>query len=126
MTGIKTTRQPRDQDAGPGVKGRFGRGVGLALLGLWGLPDNIVESTAFHHKPDEAPGEGFSTLTAVHVANALAHEFDPESGEVPCPRLNEAYPAELGLAHRVSDWGDACRKILEEETEHERENLVCR
>lgn len=45
--------------------------VGAHLLGLWGLPDPIVEAVAFHHRPSNACIEGFTPLAAVHVANAL-------------------------------------------------------
>ena len=100
--------------------------VGAYLLGLWGLPDNVVESTAFHHKPTEASAEGFHTLTAVHVADALAHEFDPESDVIPCPQLDEPYLTQVGLAHRIADWRDACRDVFEREMDHEREDLVRR
>lgn len=42
--------------------------VGAYLLGLWGLPDAVVEATAFHHNPqmDTRP----SVLNALHIAHA--------------------------------------------------------
>ena len=43
--------------------------VGGYLLGLWGLPDYIVESAAFHHSPSEIGNEQFSILSAVHLAH---------------------------------------------------------
>ncbi len=45
--------------------------VGAHLLGLWGLPNPIVEAVAFHHRPADAGVQVFTPLTAVHVANAL-------------------------------------------------------
>ncbi|HOW18772.1 MAG TPA: response regulator [Phycisphaerae bacterium] len=45
--------------------------VGAALLGIWGLPDPILEVIAFHHEPRKCLAKGFTTLTAVHVANTL-------------------------------------------------------
>ena len=42
--------------------------VGAYLLGLWGLPDPIVEAVAFHHNPRRCLGDGFTPLTAVHAA----------------------------------------------------------
>ena len=45
--------------------------VGAYLLGLWGLPDPIIEAVAFHHHPLQSGAQTFSPLTAVHVANVL-------------------------------------------------------
>lgn len=43
--------------------------IGGYLLGLWGLPDYIIESTAFHHAPMAVANENFSTLSAIYFAN---------------------------------------------------------
>ena len=32
--------------------------VGAYLIGLWGLPDSIIEGLAFHHYPNKCPGAG--------------------------------------------------------------------
>jgi HD-like signal output (HDOD) protein len=47
--------------------------VGAYLLGVWGLPYTIVESTAFHHVPSRAgaPGE---LLTTLHLASSVVEE----------------------------------------------------
>jgi putative nucleotidyltransferase with HDIG domain len=45
--------------------------VGAYLLGLWGLPDSIVEATAYHHRPMESKNSAFSALTALHAADCL-------------------------------------------------------
>jgi putative nucleotidyltransferase with HDIG domain len=45
--------------------------VGAHLLGLWGLPDPIVEAVAFHHRPGNAASTGFTPLAAVHFASAM-------------------------------------------------------
>lgn len=49
--------------------------VGAFLLGLWGLPQAVVEAVALHHKPKDLPptvGLG----TAVYLANLLARDPD--------------------------------------------------
>jgi putative nucleotidyltransferase with HDIG domain len=43
--------------------------VGAYLLGLWGLPDSVVEAAAYHHCPSESKTNGFCTLTALHAAD---------------------------------------------------------
>ncbi|TWT50563.1 Hydrogenase transcriptional regulatory protein hupR1 [Rubripirellula amarantea] len=45
--------------------------VGAHLLGLWGLPNPIIEAVAFHHRPSDAETTCFTPLTAVHVADVL-------------------------------------------------------
>jgi len=47
--------------------------VGAYLLGLWGLPNPVVEAVAYHHRPD-ALEPGAVPAIAVHVADALQHE----------------------------------------------------
>jgi putative nucleotidyltransferase with HDIG domain len=43
--------------------------VGAYLLGLWGLPDAVVEATAYHHRPSESQTKSFCSLTALHAAD---------------------------------------------------------
>lgn len=47
--------------------------VGAYLLGLWGLPDPMIDAVAFHHNPDRKPAAGISTTVIIHIANAFAH-----------------------------------------------------
>jgi putative nucleotidyltransferase with HDIG domain len=43
--------------------------IGAYLLGLWGLPQPIIEAVAFHHSPLDCPIKIFNGLTATHAAN---------------------------------------------------------
>jgi HD-like signal output (HDOD) protein/ActR/RegA family two-component response regulator len=69
--------------------------LGAFLLGLWGLPDAIVEAVAFIHHPRDATAHAFNALTATHAADALVHNDG---------RLDEAYLQALGLSHRLEAW----------------------
>lgn len=67
--------------------------VGGFLVGVWGLPHDLVEAIAFHHDPiTEKPG-AITPLAAVQAANALAKNcealgIDPfRSPDVSCERL---------------------------------------
>ena len=53
--------------------------VGGQLLGLWGLPDGIVEAVAYHHHPQTVPQPQLDAVAAVAIANALVHECDEDS-----------------------------------------------
>jgi len=50
--------------------------IGAYLLGLWGLPYSVVEAVALHHRPNRVPHRNFDAVSAVHVANILAHELE--------------------------------------------------
>ena len=47
--------------------------IGAYLLGLWGLPNPITEAVAFHHFPNRVPHLGFDPISAVYIAEKLAH-----------------------------------------------------
>ncbi|MDB6021071.1 MAG: hypothetical protein JWQ04_928 [Pedosphaera sp.] len=81
--------------------------IGAYLLGLWGMPLNLLEATALHHEPSRCTNKGFSPLTAVHVANVLEREISPDELGMISPKLDEAYLDGLGLLNRVQAWRDA-------------------
>ena len=85
--------------------------VGGYLLGLWGLPVAVVESLTFHHAPALSLNDRFSTLTAVHVANALVHEADKSPSTRASAPLDEEYLTNLGLADRVNSWREALQQL---------------
>lgn len=79
--------------------------VGAYLLGLWGLPDSIVEAVAFHHSPSQCPGDSFVPLTAVHIADFLEDKSNPDRAEnAPPEALDSVYLARLGLTDRTDAW----------------------
>ena len=82
--------------------------IGAYLLGLWGLPDPIVEALAYHHGPRRCLSHTFSALTAVHVANALAYERYPNAEETPAPEIDKQYLAEISLSERIEVWRKRC------------------
>lgn len=78
--------------------------VAAYLVALWGLPERIVEAIALHHSPGRSEDSKFSPLTAVHIANCIAHEESPDK-EVTCPSVLDAcYVERLGLTDRIDTW----------------------
>jgi HD-like signal output (HDOD) protein len=77
--------------------------IGAYLLGLWGLPFDIVEAVALHHRPQVGGSRSFSPLTAVYAANFLQKEVTPEAGIISDP-IDTAYLAEMRLDHRLPAW----------------------
>lgn len=82
--------------------------VGGFLLGLWGLPEPLVDAVGRHHDPSPNGGREFSALVAVQAAEALC----PDSWA--CGNMREhgdldgSCAVDLELAERVSHW----RKVV--------------
>ena len=78
--------------------------VGAYLLGLWGLPHQVVEAVAFHHFPGKFQTGSFSPMTAVHIAD----EFHAHSGEEiltePENCFDVKYLEKLGLMEKIPVW----------------------
>jgi HD-like signal output (HDOD) protein len=83
--------------------------VGAYLLGLWGLPYPIVEAVANHHRPERVQRPELDALTAVHVANVLAHECQPDADSTAI--LNQEYVAALGLGDRLASWREQAQEL---------------
>ncbi len=82
--------------------------IGAYLLGIWGLPDAIVETIAFHHDPAHQEKQPFGPLTAVYIAEVLEHEQRTrELGSVSNPVDLEPL-AKLGLSERLPLWREQC------------------
>jgi len=47
--------------------------AGAYLLGVWGLPLEVVEGVAWHHHPCEVQRTDMDTVAAVHLADAIVH-----------------------------------------------------
>ena len=73
--------------------------VGGYLLGLWGLPVGIVEAARFHHTPRWCKTQGFTPLTATHVANSLEEDHPDLKTE-----MDREYLTKVGVWDRVASW----------------------
>jgi HD-like signal output (HDOD) protein len=65
--------------------------AGAYLLGLWGLPYEVVETVAHHETPGRIEQSDFDVLSAISIAHALLAELKP--ADVP---IYEKNPAILG------------------------------
>jgi len=84
--------------------------MGAYLLGLWGLPFEIVEAVAMHHCPSASTNKNFSPLTAVHVANVLQQEQEPAVG-IRRSEIDHAYLISLGVENRLDEWRENARAV---------------
>lgn len=93
------------------VFGSTQRLVGAYLLGLWGLPDCIVEAVAGHHSPSPAAVSGFCPLLAVQVAECWECE-QHESPFMQDGALNQELLVRVGLQHRLPVWKQQCEAMM--------------
>ena len=88
--------------------------IGAYLLGLWGLPYVLVEAVALHHGPSRVPHENFDAISAVYVANFLAHELEAPPAEVPLEEDSETNRKELaalGVEGDLAAWRAVAAEI---------------
>jgi HD-like signal output (HDOD) protein len=86
--------------------------MGGYLLGIWGLPDSIVEAITYHHRPALQPVEKTGLLTSLHVANGLINMCQLETGSNYAPYIDMLYLQRLGLVDRLDEWVAVTRDLL--------------
>jgi len=91
--------------------------VGAYLLGLWGLPDAIVEAVAYHHRPSECCHQEFAALTAVHAANAIEYECAGRASDGPPPAFDADYLEALGMTAQAVAWREKAMEMLQQREE---------
>lgn len=80
--------------------------VGAYLIGLWGLPDPVVEAIAYHECPRRAVARNVGPLTFVHVASELV------GTEQSADHMDRDYLGDLGLEDRLPRWREICREVV--------------
>jgi putative nucleotidyltransferase with HDIG domain len=99
--------------------------VGGYLLGLWGLPDPIVEAVAYHHSPAWSSNKGFAPVTAVHVADVLSHERPDKAPVAISDPVDLDYLAACGLMERFASWQEMCWNALNQQEALSLEACLC-
>jgi HD-like signal output (HDOD) protein len=84
---LAVTRDIPMQEAERYVLGTSHAEIGAYLLGLWGMPNTLVEAIAHHHTPERVGVTRFNTLTALAAALALSGTDDSDAFSTP-PRRN--------------------------------------
>jgi HD-like signal output (HDOD) protein/ActR/RegA family two-component response regulator len=74
--------------------------IGAYLLGLWGLPLELIEAVAYHHTPSRVSHGHTEVLAAVHVADALV---DVASGSL-LQRLDSAFVDRTEVMRYLTAW----------------------
>jgi HD-like signal output (HDOD) protein/ActR/RegA family two-component response regulator len=83
--------------------------VGAYLLGIWGLPLDVVETAAFHHAPSSLSEGSLELLAAFHTADALveavAHGLAEES-------IDMAFLERAGALGELPRWRSIAAEVL--------------
>ncbi len=87
--------------------------VGAYLLGLWGMPDDIIEVVFFHHNPGNSPEREFGLVTAVHVANVLVAEQMPSYTAGKISEIDYSHIENIGKSDRLDVWREKLRELIE-------------
>ncbi len=83
--------------------------IGAYLVGIWGLPDPVVEAIAYHEEPSSCASRLPVPLTFVHAANALEEKFFSEPVHLGgLTKIDEKYLQEVGLYDRLPFWKKIC------------------
>jgi putative nucleotidyltransferase with HDIG domain len=77
--------------------------LGAYLLGLWGLPEPVIEAVAHHHNPGRAVPDMRDISAAVHVADALAHHASADASRER-PAIDAAALAIFGGDSQLEAW----------------------
>lgn len=84
--------------------------VGAYLMGLWGLPQPVVEAIAFHHFP-LAPTTEFRPVTAVYAANILEASSGYHDRTMVQQAVDFDYIGKLGLVENWKAWEKIARDV---------------
>jgi HD-like signal output (HDOD) protein len=87
----------------PEVFGAAHPEVGAYLLGLWGLPLDLIEAVAYHHTPSRVQHAHTSMLAAVHVADAIVDATADRPAKL-LDRLDASFIARTGVSRCLTAW----------------------
>ena len=87
--------------------------IGGYLLGIWGLPGDIVEAITFHHRPHQYPGGPFTIAAAVACADMISHDLEPDRCIGPRPVLDEGMFGCPEMLKKLEEWREMCRELKE-------------
>jgi HD-like signal output (HDOD) protein len=87
----------------PEVFGAAHPEVGAYLLGLWGLPLDLIEAVAYHHTPSRVQHAHTSMLAAVHVADAVVDATADRPAKL-LDRLDASFVARTGVSRCLTAW----------------------
>jgi HD-like signal output (HDOD) protein len=86
--------------------------MGGYLLGIWGLPNSIVEAVTFHHMPSLQPAAKPGLLASLHIASGLLNMCQIKKDKNYALYLDMPYLQKMGLVSRLDEWDSAACDLL--------------
>jgi len=86
--------------------------LGAYLLGLWGLPDPVVEAVAFHHHPTECESDHCGVSTLVYAASELEKIKDSLAGTTALPPAALQELARAGAGPHLDRWRELAQRLM--------------
>lgn len=99
------------QDAELEIFGASHSDVGGYLIGLWGLPGQVVESITFHHRLDSYPEPSFCPPVITHTADYIYYHLKPGNCIGEPPQLNTSILSQIGMLDHVPKWIELCKDL---------------
>jgi HD-like signal output (HDOD) protein/CheY-like chemotaxis protein len=90
--------------------------IGAYLLGIWGLPDPIVEGVCFHHTPQKIVNPYFDVTAIVHVADGLYHYEASVEKKPLTDYLDFSYLGKIKVLDKLDTWADICKRIVQQQS----------
>lgn len=90
--------------------------VGAYLVGLWGLPNPIVEGIAYHESPSACIDPELGVFGIVHVASRLARAPGADDIADPALSVDLDHLSRAGALARWPAWREAIRNHADTET----------
>jgi len=86
--------------------------VGAYLLGIWGLPDGIVEAVSFHSSPFKSFSDEFTAMTALHLADAIDYHLKRKEHPWFSSKMNRKYVDYIGLTEKIPNFINMHKDVL--------------
>jgi putative nucleotidyltransferase with HDIG domain len=90
--------------------------MGAYLLGIWGLPNAIVEAVAFHHQPGMQIHEKAGLVTVLYAANGLINMCTNEKDATYSTYLDLDYLQKVNVVEYLDDWTKLSRAMIQKAT----------
>ncbi len=111
---VETRRSPLSEVEADLIGTNHGE-LGAYLLGLWGLPDPVVEAVAFHHRPTECESGHCCVATLVFAASELEKIKDSLAGTKALPPAALQELTKAGAESHLERWWELSRRLMKRE-----------
>jgi HD-like signal output (HDOD) protein/CheY-like chemotaxis protein len=89
--------------------------LGAYLMGLWGLPDPVVEAVAFHYQPKACEAGNCSMPAIIYAASELEKIKDSLAGIKALPSAAQQELEGAGVSAKLERWCELSRRLMKRE-----------